>query len=75
MTRSKKRFKEMSPAGQICACVLLAGSVALVAAAERDVHRRPASELRGSKPVWQLVCLNALGAIGYFRCGRRRTRR
>jgi hypothetical protein len=73
MTRSKKSFKEMSPAGRIWACVLLAVSVALVAAAERDIHRRPASELRGSRPVWQLVCLNALGAISYFRWGRRRT--
>jgi hypothetical protein len=75
MTRSKKSFKEMSPAGRISASALLVVSLALVAAAERDIHRRPASELRGSKPVWQLVCLNALGAISYFRWGRRRTQR
>jgi hypothetical protein len=73
MTRSKKSFKEMSPVGRIWASVLLVVSVALVAAAERDIHQRPASELRGSKPVWRLVCLNALGAISYFRWGRRKT--
>jgi hypothetical protein len=75
MTRSKKSFSEMSPVSRIWASVLLVVSVALVAAAERDIHRRPASELRGSKPVWRLVCLNALGAVSYFRWGRRKTQR
>jgi hypothetical protein len=72
MTRSKEGFSEMSPVSRIWASVLLVVSVALVAAAERDIHRRPASELRGSKPVWRLVCLNALGAVSYFRWGRRK---
>jgi hypothetical protein len=65
----------MSPVSRIWASVLLVLSVALVAAAERDIHQRPASEVRGSKPLWRLVCLNALGAIGYFRWGRRKTER
>jgi hypothetical protein len=62
----------MSPSGRISASLLLAVSVALVIAAQRDIGRRTPAELRGSKPVWRLLCLNALGAIGYFRWGRRR---
>jgi hypothetical protein len=50
---------------------LTAVSVALVLAAERDIGRRSETELRGSKRMWRLLCLNALGAITYFRWGRR----
>jgi hypothetical protein len=73
MTRARKSFKEMSPARRVRALVLVAASAAVVAAAEWDIHHRPASEVRGSRPLWRLVCLNALGAISYFRWGRRRT--
>lgn len=38
---------------------------------ERDIQRRPADQVRGSKTLWRLVCLNALGAAGYLRWGRR----
>jgi hypothetical protein len=62
----------MSPSGRISASLLIAVSVALVTAAQRDIGRRTSAELHGSKPVWRLLCLNALGAIGYFRWGRRR---
>jgi hypothetical protein len=61
----------MSPQGRIWASVLLAISLALVATAQRDIQRRPASEIRGKKTVWRLVCLNALGAVSYLRWGRR----
>jgi hypothetical protein len=70
--RSKRSFKEMSPAGRICASLLIAASVAVVIAAERDIGRRQAAELRGSKPMWRILCLNALGALSYFRWGRQR---
>jgi hypothetical protein len=70
--RSKKSFKEMSPAGRMWASMLILASVALVVAAERDIGRRTAAELRGGKPIWRLLCLNALGALSYFRWGRRR---
>jgi hypothetical protein len=69
--RSKQGFKEMSLLGRIRAALLIAASVALVAAAERDISRRKATELRGSKLMWRLLCFNAIGAIGYFRWGRR----
>jgi hypothetical protein len=75
MARSKTTFNDMSPAGRARVCVLAAISLVIVAAAERDIHRRAPSEVRGNKLLWRLVCLNALGALGYFRWGRRRTSR
>jgi hypothetical protein len=68
---SKKRFKEMSPARRMWAYALTAVSVALVLAAERDIGRRSETELLGSKRMWRLLSLNALGAITYFQWGRR----
>jgi hypothetical protein len=65
-----KSLKDLSPGHRVLASVLIAISLVLVAAAERDLQRRPAAQVRGSKPLWRLVCLNALGALGYFRWGR-----
>lgn len=72
MSRSKKKFREYSPAQQVWTAVLFAVSLGLVAASERDIQRRPAEQVRGSKVLWRLACLNALGAASYFRWGRRR---
>ena len=47
-------------------------SLTLVAVAERDLAHRPERDLRGPKALWRVVCLNALGAVGYLRWGRRR---
>jgi hypothetical protein len=49
---------------------LLAISLGLVCTAERDLQRRPADQVRGRKPLWRLICLNALGAVVYLRWGR-----
>jgi hypothetical protein len=73
VARSKKQFNEYSPAGQFWIVALGAVSVGLVAAAERDIQRRPADQVRGSKLLWRLLCLNAIGAVSYFRWGRRAT--
>jgi hypothetical protein len=68
------RLKEdFSPAQRVWVLALLAAALGLVAAAERDIQRRPAEQVRGSKLLWRLVCLNALGAMSYFRWGRRRS--
>ncbi|HMD52180.1 MAG TPA: hypothetical protein VKG62_05640 [Solirubrobacteraceae bacterium] len=71
MPRSKKRFRDRSLAGKVWLTVLFAVSLALVASAEHDIHHRPADQVRGSKALWRLLSLNALGATGYFRWGRR----
>ncbi len=66
-----KRFKDLSRMGRLWATLLMAVSLALVAAAERDIRRRPADQVRGSKGIWRLVCLDALGAVSYYLWGRR----
>lgn len=57
------------------AVALIALSVVMVIAAERDVHRRPKSQIRGPKTIWRLANLNALGALGYFVWGRTQNRK
>jgi hypothetical protein len=63
-------FTDLSPARRFWALVALAVSLGLVAAAQRDIQLRPADQVRGNRLVWRLVCLNALGALAYLRCGR-----
>jgi hypothetical protein len=59
-----------SPRQRLVATVLIAISLAVVSAAEVDLHRRPAAKVRGDKRIWRLVCLNALGALAYLFFGR-----
>ena len=66
MSRPKRRFREYPPAKRAWVSILFAVSVALVIAAERDLQLRSADEVRGSKLLWRLLCLNAVGAAGYF---------
>jgi hypothetical protein len=68
---NKTNWKDMSLATRAWISAVTGVSLVLVAAAERDIQRRPADQLRGSKPLWRLVCLNGLGAINYFLWGRR----
>jgi hypothetical protein len=49
---------------------VIAVSLAIVAIAERDIQHRAPAEIRGSKLLWRLVSLNALGAIAYLKEGR-----
>jgi hypothetical protein len=74
MSQAIEQFRQKSPGQQFSALAALAVSLTLVATAQRDIQRRPADQVRGSKPLWRLVCLNALGAIGYLRWGRQTTR-
>lgn len=73
MTNSIRQFQGYSPAKRAWLLMVTAVSLGLVATAERDLQRRPADQVRGSKPLWRVVCLNALGAVGYLRWGRRPT--
>jgi hypothetical protein len=43
----------------------------LIVTAQRDIQLRPDAEVRGSKLLWRLLCLNAVGAVIYLRWGRR----
>ena len=60
-----------SRGGRIAAFTTLAVSLVIVAAAEHDLQGRSAAQVRGDKRIWRLVCLNAMGALAYFRWGRR----
>jgi hypothetical protein len=66
-----KRFKDLSAPDKAWASAVIGVSLLVVAAAQRDLQHRAPSELNGSKLMWRLVCLNALGALAYFRWGRR----
>ncbi len=46
-------------------------SLAIVGFAERDLQGRPEEQIRGSRFVWRLASLNAVGALAYLRLGRR----
>ena len=68
---AKTPFRERSLPAKAVTIVVVAVSLAVVATAERDLLRRPDEQVRGSKRLWRLVCLNALGAGAYLRFGRR----
>jgi hypothetical protein len=59
-----------SPAQRRVAIAAITVSVAIVAVAETDLHRRPTARVRGNKRLWQLACTNALPAVVYLRWGR-----
>jgi hypothetical protein len=69
---SNTRWSERSTSERGLIIALFTVSIAIVAVAQRDLHGRSDNQVRGSKAVWRLVCLNALGALAYFRWGRRR---
>jgi hypothetical protein len=66
-----EQFRQKSLGQQSSALGILVVSLVMVAAVERDIQRRPADQIRGRKSLWRLVSLNALGAAGYLRWGRR----
>jgi hypothetical protein len=56
------------------AALLTLGALELSAklAAARDIKRRPAEQIRGSKLFWRMaLAVNTLGPLGYFVLGRR----
>jgi hypothetical protein len=70
----KRPFRQRPPREQAEIVGFIALSLAVVAAAQNDLRRRPASQIRGSKTVWRLLSLNAFGALIYLCVGRVRSR-
>jgi hypothetical protein len=71
MSRAISRFKELSPIRQAAIIGVTAWNITLSVLAERDIHRRPAADIRGNKALWRVVCLtNTVGPLIYFRWGR-----
>ncbi len=69
----RRQWRDLSPAQQIATVIAGAVQLALFGAAELDLWRRPAYEVRGRKWVWSaLAFLNFVGPLAYFAFGRRR---
>lgn len=66
-----RSFTDPSPIRRTLAVALILISLVVVAVAEHDIQSRPDAQMRGSKMLWRVVCLNALGAAAYFQWGRR----
>ena len=73
MARKKKSWKELPPAARFGTIVVGAAQLAFLTAAQRDISRRPAEQIRGSKTLWRFATLiNFIGPGSYFAFGRRR---
>ena len=68
---AKKPFSERPPGQKAVLLVLAAISLAIIATAERDIQGRTEDEIRGSRTMWRVLSLNALGALAYLRFARR----
>ena len=73
MKKKKKSWKDLPPAARFGTVILGAAQLAFLAAAQRDIYRRPADQIRGSKTFWRLATLvNFIGPGSYFAFGRKR---
>jgi len=69
----RKEWRDLTPRQRLVTLVLGGVQFALFAAAQVDIWRRPAHEVRGRKWVWAtLAFVNFLGPVAYFAFGRRR---
>ena len=69
----RKEWRDLTPRQRLVTLVLGGVQFALLAAAQVDIWRRPAHEVRGRKWVWATVAfVNFLGPVAYFAFGRRR---
>lgn len=70
--KKKKSWKELPPLARIGTLAVAAVQLSLLVAAQRDISRRPAEQIRGSKAVWRMVTLiNFIGPGSYFAFGRK----
>jgi hypothetical protein len=69
----RRTWGSLRPAQRRWILLLVPVQLTLLAAALRDLLRRPATDLTGPKPVWVAVCfVNFVGPLAYFAFGRRR---
>lgn len=71
MLSKKKSFGDRPPLQRALIVLATLLSLAIVGFAERDLQGRPEEQIRGSRFVWRLASLNAVGALAYLRFGRR----
>jgi hypothetical protein len=72
-TAQRKKWKDLPPRARVGTVVVGAIQLTLLLAAQRDISRRPAEQIRGSKTMWRLATLvNFIGPGSYFAFGRKR---
>jgi len=70
---AKQSWKDLSPRTRRALVALGVVEMALLAAAQVDITRRPDSAVNGSKIRWRLISLiNVFGPLAYFVRGRRK---
>ena len=70
---NRMKWKDMPPQARIGTVVVGAIQLTLLLAAQRDISRRPAEQIRGSKTMWRLATLiNFIGPGSYFAFGRKK---
>jgi hypothetical protein len=69
--QGKHAREERTPTQKAWAGLLIAVSLVIIGAAQRDIQGRSEDEVRGKRLLWRIVSLNALGALAYFLLGRR----
>ena len=71
-----KRWRDLSERTRKVVIAVGVTEAALKTAVVIDIRRRPASQIRGPKPLWVVlaVCVNSagIGSLSYFIFGRRR---
>ncbi len=73
MRMTRKKWTDLDNRERGAVIGLGAAQLLLIGAALRDLRRRPAAEIRGSKRLWTpVVFLNFVGPIAYFLFGRKR---
>ena len=71
--RNKKQWSEMTGPQRVSVVVGAVIQITLLVAALRDIRRRPADQIRGSKRLWTAASfINFIGPISYFVFGRKR---
>jgi hypothetical protein len=69
----KKNWKELSPMARFGTMVAATVQLTLLIAAQTDITRRPAEEIRGSKALWRFATfVNFVGPATYFTVGVKR---
>lgn len=70
---NKKTWKEMSPVQRASIVGIGLVQASMMLAAQRDISKRPASQINGPKAAWRMAALiNFIGPMGYFVFGRKR---
>ena len=74
MKARKKTWKELSPMAKFGTITAALVQISLLVAAQRDISRRPAEEILGSKALWRAATLiNFVGPGSYFTFGVKRS--